>query len=420
MISQSLKNSNQHSQPKAPVLSELCGALCSADAKWVSNQMVAQNKIVLSREREDTDLEEYVVRRLTCEECEVLQNYPRGYSNIGEWTDTKGKKHKPADSPRYKALGNSVCAMENSYWEFVLQGILEELGGKGTMGSFFDGIGGFPMTWNALNNDDGATLWASEIEEFPIAVTKIRIPKMQHLGDITKLNGAEMPLVNVTCGGSPCQDLSVAGKRQSFYNEDGTLTRSGLFLCQIERIKEMRNYAQRVRGADNNVCRFHVWENVPGAFSSNKGEDFRTVLECFCKIADPDIVIPQPPKGKWSPHGAIVGDGFSVAWSTHCSSQWCAPQRRKRICVVADIGGQSAPKILFERESSTWHSVKGKSQRKETPRTVGEGTSVSGGTFFVNPDLVEDGDVEDASTPLRGGRHTELTLPLQGMSEAFS
>lgn len=163
---------------------------------------------------------------------------------------------------------------------------------------------------------------------------------MNHLLNICNINGAEVEPVDVIIGGSPCQDLSVAGKRAGLDGE-----RSGLFMEQIRIIKEMRN-------ADNgNRPRYMVWENVPGALSSNKGEDFRVVLEETAKIADETAVIPRPDKGKWANAGAIMGDGWSIAWRVFDAQFWGVPQRRCRIALVADFGGQSAPEILFERES---------------------------------------------------------------------
>lgn len=167
---------------------------------------------------------------------------------------------------------------------------------------------------------------------------------MVHFGDITKIKGDEVPAVDVITGGSPCQDLSVAGKRAGLAGE-----RSGLFMEQIRLIKEMRN----VSSDDNRRVdkpRFMVWENVYGAFNSNKGEDFRAVLEETVRIKNKDAVIPGPPKGGWSHAGVIVGDGYSVAWRGHDAQWWGVPQRRRRICLLADFEGDAAPRILFESE----------------------------------------------------------------------
>ena len=172
---------------------------------------------------------------------------------------------------------------------------------------------------------------------------------MIHLGDITKINGADVPIVDVICGGSPCQDLSVAGKRAGLAGE-----RSGLFMDQIRIIKEMREHDRAIKGADVDRRsirpRYMVWENVPGAFSSNKGEDFRAVLEETAKVVCENAVIPRPSGGKWSPSGCIMGDGWSIAWRVHDAQFWGVPQRRKRISLVADFGGETAPQILFERK----------------------------------------------------------------------
>lgn len=169
---------------------------------------------------------------------------------------------------------------------------------------------------------------------------------IKHYGDITKIHGNEVEAVDVITGGSPCQDLSVAGKRAGLAGE-----RSGLFMEQIRIIKEMRNETGqlRMRRADEHIRpRFMVWENVYGAFSSNKGEDFRCVLEEIVHVKDKDAIIPEPPKDGWPHAGFIMGEGYSVAWRGHDAQFWGVPQRRKRICVLADFDGGAAPKILFE------------------------------------------------------------------------
>ena len=194
---------------------------------------------------------------------------------------------------------------------------------------------------------------------------------MKHLGDITKLNGAEVPIVDVICGGSPCQDLSVAGKRAGLAGE-----RSGLFMDQIRIIKEMREHDRAIKGADvdNRLLRprYMVWENVPGAFSSNKGEDFRAVLEETAKVVCEDAVIPRPSGGKWSPSGCIMGDGWSIAWRVHDAQFWGVPQRRKRIALVADFGGATAPEILFECKSMSGDFEEGAEKREETAGAAGD------------------------------------------------
>lgn len=176
---------------------------------------------------------------------------------------------------------------------------------------------------------------------------------MKHFGDITKIDGHKLPAVDVVTGGSPCQDLSVAGKRAGLAGE-----RSGLFMEQIRVIKEMREEYVRTHGPNVPIRpRWMVWENVPGALSSPgkrngedlTGEDFRAVLEETARVCDPNAVIPRP-AGKWTPSGAIMGDGWSIAWRVHDAQFWGVPQRRRRIALVADFGGESAPEILFERK----------------------------------------------------------------------
>ena len=180
---------------------------------------------------------------------------------------------------------------------------------------------------------------------------------MKHLGDITLIHGNEIEPVDCIIGGSPCQDLSVAGKRAGLSGE-----RSGLFMEQIRIVKEMRKRYGKPR--------YMVWENVPGAFSSKSGEDFRAVLEEVTKIADETAVIPRPPKDKWSYAGCVMGDGWSVAWRTHDAQFWGVPQRRRRIALVADFGGESAPEILFERESVSRDSEPGGETRKESAASL--------------------------------------------------
>lgn len=209
------------------------------------------------------------------------------------------------------------------------------------MGSLFDGAGTCCFAAELCGIQP---VWSSEIEKFPLEVTAKRFPKVKQLGDITKINGAEIEPVDIITFGSPCQDLSIAGKREGL---DGK--RSGLFMEAIRIIKEMR-YATA-----NEFPRFVVWENVPGAYSSNQGEDFRTVLEEIVKVKDGSAVIPRPSRGGggksscWNGAGYILGRGYSLAWRTLDAQFWGVPQRRRRIYLVADFRGERADKILFER-----------------------------------------------------------------------
>jgi DNA (cytosine-5)-methyltransferase 1 len=213
-----------------------------------------------------------------------------------------------------------------------------------TIGSLFDGSGGFPL---AATMCGGTPKWASEVEPYPIAVTKSRFPGVKHLGSVTDINGGKVDPVDVITFGSPCQDLSVAGKRAGLKhtdNGDDETTRSGLFMEAVRIIKEMRE-------ATNGVYpRFAVWENVPGAFSSNKGEDFRIVLEELIKVVEPTAVMPQVPEKGWPYADSYCGDGWSIAYRVLDAQFWGVPQRRRRIYLVADFRGECAGKVLFERE----------------------------------------------------------------------
>lgn len=177
---------------------------------------------------------------------------------------------------------------------------------------------------------------------------------MKHLGDITKINGAEIEIVDVITGGSPCQDLSIAGKRAGLAG-----ARSGLFMEQVRIVKEMREH-DRANGRTGDMVRprYMVWENVPGAFSSNKGRDFAAVLEEIIRIAEPeapDIEVPEKGWPTWGGYHDEVGGRWSVAWRVHDAQYWGVPQRRRRISVVADFGGDTAGEILFERKSVSGH-----------------------------------------------------------------
>ncbi len=250
-----------------------------------------------------------------------------------------------------------------------------------TMGSLFDSIGGFPL---AARRNGIATLWASEIEPFPIRVTKLRFPEMVHLGDITKLDGAKLPPVDIICGGSPCQDLSVAGARAGLAG-----SRSGLFMEQIRITKEMRNEELR-RGRATQSVRppYFIWENVPGAFSSGseKGKDFQVVLEETCRIADGTIFVPRPPSGRWEPAGAILGAGFSLAWRVLDAQYWPqTPQRRRRIFLVADLGGTSAPEILFEQGRLFGDTAESGAERQSPAVSAEGGPGTSSGVLaYIN------------------------------------
>lgn len=251
-----------------------------------------------------------------------------------------------------------------------------------TMGSLFSGSGGFELAGSIFGI---RPIWASEIEPFPILVTTKNFPEMKHLGDINKLNGADLEPVTIIAGGSPCQDMSIAGKREGL---DGS--RSNLFREQIRIIKEMRE-SDRAAGRTGTQIRprYMVWENVPGAFSSNKGKDFQAVLQEIVSITDEESNVPLPPKGKWQTAGCIMGDHFSIAWRVLDAQYWGVPQRRKRIYLVADFGGNTAPKILFEREGLSGNFAE---SREAWQRTAGD---IKTGTHKTGTDDVECYDISD-------------------------
>lgn len=233
-----------------------------------------------------------------------------------------------------------------------------------TLGSLFDGSGGFPLGGVLA----GITpIWASEIEPFPVRVTTVRFPNMKHYGDISNMNGADVEPVDIISFGSPCQNLSVAGKREGL---DGD--RSSLFYEAIRIVKEMR---EKTNGK---YPRYIVWENVPGAFSSNKGEDFKAVLNEICKVKDEQVSVPKP--AKWENAGRIMGDGFSIAWRLLDAQYWGVPQRRQRIYLVADFDGGSAGKILFESEGLSGYSAQGFKSWQNAANGITEGVGETGET----------------------------------------
>ena len=281
------------------------------------------------------------------------------------------------------------------------------------LGALFSGSGGFELAGQLV----GFTpVWASEIEPFPILVTTKRFPRMLHLGDIKKLDGAKMPKVDIITGGSPCQDMSIAGKRVGL---DGS--RSNLIREQIRVVKEMRE-SDKADGRTGKEIRprFMVWENVPGAFSSNKGEDFRCVLEEICRVADAEVSIPRPPKSKWEKSGTIMADGYSVAWRTLDAQYWGVPQRRKRIYLVADFGGESAPEILFEQDSLRRDSCKSREEKEEASGNFRESFEKSDKYRFVvienhpadsRVDICKDGKVQTLTGRMgTGGGNVPILL----------
>ena len=215
------------------------------------------------------------------------------------------------------------------------------------LGSLFDGSGGFPL---AARNVGIEPTWASEIEPFCVAVTRMNFPGMKHLGSVTKIDGAKVEPVDVITFGSPCQDMSVAGKREGLRGE-----RSGLFFEAVRIIKEMR------AATNGEYPRYAVWENVLGSLSSNDGRDFGCVLNELLAVVGQDSVV--GPNDGWRRNGAICGDAFSLAWRVLDAQYWGVPQRRKRIFLVCDFRSQSAPAVLFKALDVSVLSEQGRESR---------------------------------------------------------
>ncbi len=284
-----------------------------------------------------------------------------------------------------------------------------------SLGSLFDGIGGFPLAGIYAGIKP---VWASEIEPFPIRVTTKRLPGMQHLGDIHRLNGGELEPVNVITFGSPCQNLSIAGKRTGLAGEQ-----SSLFFEAVRVITEMR---EKTNGA---YPRWVVWENVPGALSSAGGDDFRIVLESLLRIKDSKATVPMPPNGKWLSAGEIMGSDYSLAWRIlDASKGWGVAQRRRRIFVVVNLNGTSAGKVLFESEGMSGYTPPRGQAREGIAggAETGAGASGSEGTAVAvefNPTdsrikLKEDGICQTLTSRMgTGGNTVPLTLKIRSGCE---
>ena len=228
--------------------------------------------------------------------------------------------------------------------------------------------------------------WSSEVEPFPIRVTQKNLPQVKHLGDIKDIDGTEIEPVDIISFGSPCQDLSIAGKRAGLEGE-----KSNLFYEAIRVIKEMRCKS------NGKYPRYLLWENVPGAFSSNKGEDFRCVLEEITKIKNSTVKLSRP--SKWQSAGEILGDNFSLAWRVIDAKYFGVPQRRRRIFVVTDLDGGSSGEILFEQKSLSRDTSEGCEKGKRNTRAIKE---CSNKTICLNDQGGERMDIsEDLSGTLR-------------------
>ena len=262
---------------------------------------------------------------------------------------------------------------------------------KLTLGSLFSGSGSFELAGMLAGIEP---IWLSEIEPYPILVTHNRLPDVQHFGDVNKLNGAELPPVDIITGGFPCTDVSQAGKRLGLH-----AARTGLFFQFMRIVKEMRE------ATNGKYPRFIVAENVPGLFSSAGGEDFRTVLEEICKIKDSSVSVPRPPD-KWTKAGEIVGEDFSVAWRTLDAQYFGVPQRRKRIYLVADFDGRCAGSILFESEGLSGYSAESIRAWQGTACRAEKSTRTAGENICLCDQGGERIDVlEDKTATLRAEAH---------------
>ena len=237
---------------------------------------------------------------------------------------------------------------------------------KMTLGSLFDGSGGFPLGGILAGIEPK---WSSEIEPFPVLVTHKRLPGVKHYGDVSKLSGAKLPPVDIITFGSPCQDLSIAGKRAGIHDGD----RSNLFFQAIRIIKEMRD------ATNGRYPRYCVWENVPGAFSSHGGDDFKAVLEAVIGVKEEGIEVPSPENHRWSKSDIYLGDGWSVAYRVFDAQYWGVPQRRARIYLVADFAGGSAGEVLFKSEGVSGYTPQGFRAWQGTAGGAEEGAGETGG-----------------------------------------
>ena len=266
-----------------------------------------------------------------------------------------------------------------------------------TLGSLFDGSGGFPLGGLLA----GITpVWASEIEPFPIRVTTKRLPFMKHYGDISEMDGGKIEPVDILTFGSPCTDMSIAGRRAGL---DGK--QSSLFYQAIRIIQEMRE------ATHGRYPRYIVWENVPGAFSSNRGEDFKAVLEAVIGIKEPGAQVSMPEKNLWPYADLYLGEQWSVAYRTLDAQYWGVPQRRRRIYLVADFAGWGAGQVLFESEGLSGYSAEGFRAWQRAARNPAAGSGAAGICLNDQGGSCMDVSSEVAAT-LRAEHHGHLPCVL--------
>lgn len=238
-----------------------------------------------------------------------------------------------------------------------------------TLGSLFDGLGGWQI---AAMRAGIPPVWSSEIEKFTCALTKVRFPDTVQLGDITKIDGGKIPPVDIVTMGNPCQDLSISGRREGLAGK-----RSGLFLRAVEIIRQMRT------ATNGEYPKIAIWENVPGAFTSNKGADFRTVLET---LTETDIPVPR--SGKWAKSGMVRSRECNIVWRTLDAQFWGVAQRRRRIFLVVDYTRGYTEEILFKPESLPWDITKSKDTEERT--TAGDAASVGNASTLGNECVLND------------------------------
>jgi DNA (cytosine-5)-methyltransferase 1 len=238
-----------------------------------------------------------------------------------------------------------------------------------TLGSLFSGSGAFELAASLCGVQ---SLWASEVEPFAIRVTTKRLPAVQHLGDIRHINGAAIPPVDIISGGSPCQNLSLAGRRDGLRGD-----RSILFFEMIRIIREMRE------ATGGYYPRYAVWENVPGALISTDGEDFRYVLECFARCKEGAAHIPRP--ARWPDAGLIMGEGLSIAWRVLDTQFHRVPQRRRRVYLIADFAADRAGAVLFEPEGGSRNIAAGIHPWQSAPSAVANSTEEASGAGYLTP-----------------------------------
>lgn len=289
---------------------------------------------------------EYRARRLTPKECARLQGFP------SDWCDDI----KHTDAQEYKLWGNGIALP-------CLLPMMKAIKDRGceTVGNFFSGSGAWELAAKIVGMKP---VYESEIEPFPVRLEAKRFPECIQLGDITKVNGADLPYVDVLTNSSPCQNLSNAGNRLGLKGDQ-----SALFSDAIRVTRELRDAGK--------LPKFWCWENVPGALSCSQGRDFRLVLHQIAKIVQEDAFIPEPPKGKWDTAGIVDGDGWELAWRVMDAQFYGVPQRRRRLFIVASFGDYSAGEVLFERESVSWNFAESISSWEDSERDFGDRISLA-------------------------------------------